>query len=773
MNNKSIIDAEMDSFFELDDKRAMVGRIYADKVIKLEEEILQTAHGKRIRAFEKLGIGLNLEDIIEKYIEISGIQTDEVGNVVLEQQTLNEVYQENLGVISKQLGYDVSALNIQQLNKVINRVDHASRIEEFGKIEQANISEIEKDKKIPIEIIMDIKFNELSELRNSLGIKNDGSIMRTNDLRNLLLATIGPQEVVDKYIEKYENDTINTFLENEADVNIIENLVRLQNRINSGEKIDESVEQEEFINNLELYKDSKYFSEICDESGKFNLHKALDFYEKFKKVRNENDISTKTNEFLKKDELTEEDHRDFATLLLRLTKSSDEVTIRNAINVAKNFGIDVLDKNENLDTSKVENLCRDTFCKNADMKLMLEWADFTDKSALFQLDRIRNSIKRDVLEAPKNADEVNQYKENAKKKEKRLCNKKEAAIFKVLDSPNALNIKHNYYANEENAKQLILLFCTFRQEEIVANKKMSKDEHNFNAMSINTGRDPTANSAIVQRYIMQNRQYFESYLNEYGGFDVDKVMQLVEEHKLDINRTANQMIAYEQIKKRTDKIEEEEVEYKNKIKLINNKIVDARESQNGDIDIDEIFEAAKGIPAELLTTETLEFLKNADEKRFHKIFDVDKAVHTVGQNSWGSIYFSAAKFFVKGAALTKMILDKEARKKYMTNIKKTVGEVLSKKEDNKEGENKTSSNKRKGFFSKIFKKDKTELLPEGSDVQKEENNSEHWNKNQQAFDINEKHHVDHFKSLQETEEAKKVKESRQQELDESESDRNV
>ena len=233
------------------------------------------------------------------------------------------------------------------------------------------------------------------------------------------------------------------------------------------------------------------------------------------------------------------------------------------------------------------------------------------------------------------------------------------------------------------------------------------------------------------------------------------------------------MIAYEQIKKRTDKIEEEEVEYKNKIKLINNKIVDARESQNDDIDIDEIFEAAKGIPAELLTTETLEFLKNADEKRFHEIFDVDRAVHTVGQNSWGAIYFSAAKFFVKGAAVTKMLLDKEARKKYMTNIKKTVGEVLSKKEDNKEGENKTSSNKRKGFFSKIFKKDKTELLPEGSDVQKEENNSEHWNKNQQAFDINEKHHVDHFKSLQETEEAKKVKESRQPELDESESDRNV
>lgn len=99
--------------------------------------------------------------------------------------------------------------------------------------------------------------------------------------------------------------------------------------------------------------------------------------------------------------------------------------------------------------------------------------------------------------------------------------------------------------------------------------------------------------------------------------------------------------------------------------------------------------------------------------------------------------------------------------------------LFKREEENKEGENKTSSNKRKGFFSKIFKKDKTELLPEGSDVQKEENNSEHGNKNQQAFDINEKHHVDHFKAMQETEEAKKVKESRQEELDESESDRNV
>lgn len=780
MENNQVVskieDNEMDSFFQSNTKAELVGQIYANRLIRLEEEFLQTEQGKRIKEFEKLGIGLKLEEVIEKYIEIAGIPLDEAGNVILEKQSLNEVYQENLGIIYKQLGYDISELDAKQVAAVMDRVDHVSQVNELEKITSSAIIEPKIEEKVFIKS-RDIKLNDLGRIRDSLDVDKSTSRMKTSDFAKVLAATMDPKEETQKFVEKYERDTKYTFLENAADVDLISALAAYKFILSQGGVINEEIEEEFNKAELEHYQKSKYFSEVCDENGNFSVKKAMEFYEIFKKERNENDLVTKIGEFIKKDELTEEDQKRLAIVLLRLTRSEDKITQMSGINVAKNFGIDIVDKDGKLDRKKIEQYCRSVGYKKANLEALMDAEEFNDKTAFDILSRIDAAIEREELDSPTTADQVNEYKENQKKKEVRLCSKKEAAIFNVLDSQNALNIKHNYYSNPKNAKQLILLFCTFRQEEIAANKGIDKSDHNFTWMAVNTGTDPTANSAIIFKYILQNRQYFEEYLNENDVFEPSKVMELLEDQKMGISRTANQIIMYEQIKKRTDKIQEEEVKFKTQIKDIDKKIAKAKENGvvTSTVLLDEIYKSVKGIPVDLLTTDTLEYLKRADEKRFNDVFDVDKVTQMVGQNSWMSIYFSAAKTFVKGVyAVPRAMFDKNVRQKYMTNIKKKSQETNTKKtdpEEKVEGEMNSTSNKKKGFFSRLFGKDKTKLLPKGESAHKEQVESTNQASSQEAFDMNQKYDIDHSAFTKSTSEATVITTGQQSKDDIEESTR--
>ena len=84
-----ITDEELDVFVEY---------VYRQK---LEEEFLQSEYGRKIKSLEKLGIGRTFDEAIDLYIEMAGIKTDKVGNIVLEDEYINEVYQGNLKIISK------------------------------------------------------------------------------------------------------------------------------------------------------------------------------------------------------------------------------------------------------------------------------------------------------------------------------------------------------------------------------------------------------------------------------------------------------------------------------------------------------------------------------------------------------------------------------------------------------------------------------------------------------------------------------------------------
>lgn len=87
---------------------------------KLEDELLKTSYGRRIKELEKLRIGVSLEDVLDKYQERNGYTIDKVGNVKIEEDSVGEIYKENIAEASKKIGFDISDLDAKQISQVLN-----------------------------------------------------------------------------------------------------------------------------------------------------------------------------------------------------------------------------------------------------------------------------------------------------------------------------------------------------------------------------------------------------------------------------------------------------------------------------------------------------------------------------------------------------------------------------------------------------------------------------------------------------------------------------
>lgn len=710
---------------------------------KLEEEILKTGYGKRIKELEKLGIGMSLEDAIDKYVERSGYTLDNLGNVKLEEDSIGGIYKENVTEASKKIGFDISGLDAKQISQVINQLEYVQDVKDIridGKtIEGRKVQDNQMT-------------NNLIEICKKLNIQEAEYSLDKNDMKMLLRNLKFSEEEINQYIATYEKNSLETFLSTTSDKELIKNLAIFSYVFETKQysNLDtEITELQRFLN--EDCLDSKFLKYIVDENGKFDLERGLKFFKDFKEKREESDLTRQINKYSTKKELNKSDEEKLAEIFVVAYSKGNDIQKQNMIAIAQTNGIDIIDENGKIDRSKVEEYGKKIHGKDFNFSEILEEYSFEGQAACDKLDRIGKSILNGhTTETPTSVEDVNNVRKTALRNEKRICSAKEKIIYDVLNSQNALTPLVDYYKNPENAKQLILLFCKFRDEEIIANNPNRKGP--FNSKSVNSGKNENSVSWIIGKYIKEHKEVFGEYLRSDGKLNQEKVMEIVNANELNASRAANSLIAYEQIKKRTDEIDALENDKANKSKLNDiEKFLKKNEEQDlTEEEKNELYSLAKHIPVDILSTQNLEALKKLDEAKFKEAFKGKKVERNVGKDSLGAIYFSAAKLLVKGVyALPKMLINKEARKEYMPKIKKHIESgtkrIMNLNQNNQNGEHdgehdSTTAKPKKGIFSNIFKKNTPKQLEAGVSATPEKldrtlpENSDKISANQQTFE---------------------------------------
>ncbi len=695
----------------------------------MEDELLKTPLGRRIKELEKLGIGITLEDTLDKYQERNGYTLDHVGNVKIEKDSVEEIYKENISKASKKIGFDISGLDNKQISQVLDQLEYVQDTKDI---------KIDGKSYIDIESRTNQKENSLFEICQMLNIQESEYSLDKDDMKKLLSSLNFSDNQINAYIQEYEKASIDSFLENIQDVNLVLALMSYQLDVKNIGPNNLEYEEEyvkEFIKNN--CADSKFFKFIVDEDGKIDFEKCNKFLKKFKEDKEKSDLTRKINKYSTKEELNEEDEKKLVEILVVASDIGNDVQKRNLTKIAKSMKLDVLDSKGKLDINKIKEYGIKVYGKDFNFEEILEKNKFEGINAIFELNDIEKSISNgDTIESPTSLEEINKVKSDARKNERRICSAKEKVVYDVLNSQNALTPLVNFYKKEDNAKQLILLFCKFRDEEIDANianatkkdktdnndKKVSR-ERQFNINSINRGRSDSI-SGIIKKYMWEHKEEFGEYFKTNGDLDPKKVMEIVETHELSANGSANNLVAYEQIKSRSQDIDMIMAAGENKKKLtkIDNYLKKSKKDELSDEEISKLYTIVKGTPVDIISTENLEALKQLDEERFNETFKSMNVVKNVGKNSIGAIYFSAAKLVVKGMyALPKMLIDKKAREEYMPKIKKHIISGGKKIVDLAQGNEKKDNNTKEGNTKKnsifnIFKRNKQKRLEAGTPV---------------------------------------------------------
>jgi hypothetical protein len=715
---------------------------------QLEDELLKTNYGKKIKALEKLGVGITFKDTVSKYVERFGFSFDNVGNVKVEETSIAELYEEDLAQVSKKIGIDVSGLEIKEISHIYAEVKNGENVSEEKILEQYTANS---------------NMLSLKEICKKYDIPKSEYALDKNSMRQILLGCNVSKEDAEKYISKNEKITIDTYMETKEDVEFIRSLLKMDLclREYNIEELNELVE--EFESKIPQYKKSKLGKDLkffVSSNGKISLTKAMQYFKKFEKEREFAGLSRKTGNFSKKESLEEgNDEKEFVEILLRTIKENDDVQIEQVIKIVKNLNIDVLDEKGNLDKNKVDKYGKEIYGESYDSNEIIEQSSLRGEAGLEFLDRVAESIEHgNTGKDFKDLDQVNQAKAKALKEEERICSKKEKVIFDVLNSQNPLN--KDLYSNPENAKQLIILYCKFREDEILKNKRNKEDYKGFSKNSINnSGYNSNKISKIIEKYILMHKENFKEYIKPgKNELNADNIMKVLEEENLSINISANNYVFYNLIKNRIDKIDKLENENGKKLKEINQllgkKEIDENEEKK-------LYNIAKSVPINAFSTEELEQLKEQNEEKFNEIFHRKKVERNVSQDNLSSIYFSAIRLIGKGLyVLPSMIINKEKRDEYIPKIKNhiengkkriidladdkknesEINKTENKTEDKPENklETKTEkSNKKEGIFSKIsklFGKNNVKLLNSREDFKLKRNSKDKSNSNEEQYD---------------------------------------
>lgn len=703
-------------------------------ILNLTTALLQTQDGKKILTLSDNGIGMTIDFAVEEYLAMCNgiIEKDDKGNPKINEMYVKKLCKKDLQMASDELGVDISELNPSQITQI------SQRYHEFGSLKSGVANNLNTGNKGNyIDAISDIILNSASKQE-----KPEYALNKKEHIEVLTKMGI-PESKIKRYEENYEKATVNTYMETKEDVEFIYLISQYYIKEKEGTLSQE--EKNKITEQLQSLKNSKFAQYVLNENGCKNSEGMCDFFEEFCDARNYSDITAKLSRYQTYDKLYEDEELDIGILLLRTENAKSKINKSVAIEIAKKLGINVVSQDENgeyLDKAKIEQFFKDRLGPDIDCEDILRENDFNEYTAEDTLDRIKDSIERDgEEEKAQTVDEVNQRKASSKRREKRICSKNEEVIYNVLESQNLLmGTKGNFYTKEENTDQIVMLYCKFRQDELSEkNPEQVLDENSFKI----PGR-PSTNSAIIFKYMLEHREYFEKYIKD-NEIDIEQVKKIEEKGGFSVSKSANFSIMYKQIKNRTDELKKRMKEHDGDLHKIESLLKEIKENGKNPELVDRLFKQVSKVP-DLISNETISAVEEIDSERFHNEFDNSELARTIGKTSAKSLYYSVAKTMLKGAyALPQMLVSKKAREKYMPKFKKHIGNGIRKiglhKEDVGEGieitekldntnqledKRKLESAKKPSIFQKakaLFGKKDVKLLEAGKVPENIENNS--------------------------------------------------
>lgn len=693
-----------------DEFNIFVESIYRQQI---EEEIMNSIYGKQIAQFEKLGIGMGIEDIVSNYIAIAGMKYNKVGNVVLDESLLGEVYVDNLELISKELGVNLTRLSQGELNAILSNTDYAYKIAQ-------NQSREEEKFVRKINGILNGKENtsllDIIDKIGTLNIEENKFALSTIDMHNILAEMGISKDDAEKHVQKNEKNTMDTFVRTLEDAKLMQ-VIYYGHLI----AIDESeFSKESFLEyfnvDIETLKKSQYYKFIIDENGEIDFQKMEEFYQEFNQKRNEAELTKDLGKYFSCKKLSEEDEIKLFKTLVVASKTDNSINRKQAILLAKKFRLDILDEENQFSTEKIQQCGMELLGEDFSIESTIEESTFNDSTFLSRIERFERSIINAGTKIdPKNADEANKFKARAKETERILCSKKEDITLNVLSGMNM------------SPEQIIALYCKFRALEL-NERQVSQLNQAPKDFTVNSVDNPQNNgiASILKRYIQSRPEEFSEYLSDKNNFKGKSVIDMLNEKSFSSKEETDIAAAFEHIRFQTKGIDK-------RIEKNSKAIIDL----NGDLDkfiergrencttseVKNLYNQAKKLQKDdVLRTEILQKLKDFDSEMFDRKFKKSSVENVIGEGKailYGKIAIGLRKAFV---VMPQRIFDKNYRnmditgvdnsilKRWQKNQKKQEKKAANEKENN--NPNNLPAVKKVTIFDKIkniFKGEKEEV----------------------------------------------------------------
>lgn len=732
-NKKRIKDDEFGMFLEYD---------FFDR---LETTLRELPIGERIVMLESLGFDIKVKSIVEKYISKEGYTMDPTGNLYIQEDTIRHIFALEENRISEDFDIDISKItDANQLKKIITEPEYKESVSKFGleaTIERYDLIPEERAEKEEIRLedivnafLGDIDYKDIEAFNKFLD-----AYETTAGLRQLLKDNkeLNMTEVeIDNFIDQIEQKTIETNINSKETTQSLRCLYRLREaekyRQENGE-LSYRTEVEDTLRELNLVLDkSQYKEEITDENGNIDINKAVAFLNNWEKTRNQ----TKLSEYLSKaqnvkmSDLKLINLPKMLVLFAQAAQGDDETNKKIALSLAKEIlkskKVDILDKSrKNIDLNKVSEVYKSICGEDADIQQEIRDSEWNEITANDKLDRIDNSIDNSLGIFNRSRDEIEADREEYNKLLEKTNQNKMKYVEAIIEG------------NNLSPEEVVTLFYEFRKKELTPE---GKELPQMTGKQLVGAREHGC-AKIIYDYMITHPEEFNRYLNKNGNLLGSKINEYVSNHQFSEQET-------EKINKYFGRIETELTTLEER----KNQALDLRKDLDERLDAlvgmskDEISEEDKiNIFARAIILENSGALTRHMKRHLIRI-DSERYKATFSESQLENQYVNFQNAVMEKISSLGKGLTALPMKFLETNIKK-------------EGETQDSANKRNGFFSKLFEKNKTKMLPEGKKESKDNQVDKAKSTNQQSFDMNQKYEINHPKAIEETEAARIAKEN--------------
>lgn len=596
----------------------------------LEDKILETDIGKKIKSFEKMGIsGISIKNIVEQYKQIEGYSFSKEGTFLLNEESLMLIINSSIQTVNEKYGVNVLKIKEDDLRKLATlhgRLDaqtyYSKAIDEEGIVNENYVNKY-IDKNGSEELKVDESFTR--SFMNSMFIDSNKKDIFEGDIKSFYKdKNYVSDSDLSKYLKSFSKDSAM------KDINVedLKNSRKqdVDNFINTKEEVDflslahEISKGKDVNKNLKLIRklDVKFSERSKNNEGKITQESVNAFIDEYCEQRNNADVSNMLMELLKED--TEDikskprNYEKTLIVMIRAAKSKDDNNIKMLQTLAEKNGLNIFKDGESkeIDFEKIKRLSGEFFGDFETAERVVHSYEWNEDSMPNKIKKLKEDVEKNPGEGrAQSFDEISERKRQAIEH----SNKAQYQIKNVLKS--YLIDNPDFYEKEENQYMVLSLLHKYRTEHLEGKEIDEKDINGFSS------RDDDKSNA-VKEFILENPKYFEKYINSNGvNLNGKNIMEELEKPKnLSLSAKSNLFLADKQINIGIQLVDKAPQIYNRDREKLSDAIESYGKKGNdrSEKDVKNIFKRAKKIPYEAYTTKELDDLKSIDSEKFDKLF---------------------------------------------------------------------------------------------------------------------------------------------------------